>query len=75
MVAENDDKTKKMVYQCGFRLAARLKSGGPSLGRSPGAHKQRRPVNQDQIQIFGKIGSTQFLEQGFPPCSFFNILK
>jgi hypothetical protein len=41
-----------MVYQCGLRLAARLKSGGPSLGRSLGAHKQRRPVNQDQIQIF-----------------------
>src|ERR1700674_4691917 len=48
-----------------------LKSGGPSLGRSPGAHKQRRPVNQDQIQIFGEIGSTQFSEQGFSPCSFF----
>jgi hypothetical protein len=60
-----------MVYQCGLRLAARLKSGGPSLGRSPGAHKQRQPVNQDQIQIFGEIGSTQFLEQGFAPCSFF----
>jgi len=60
-----------MVYQCWLRLAARLKSGGPSLGRSPGAHKQRRPVNQDQIQIFGEIGSTQFLEQGLPPCSFF----
>src|SRR5260370_29884725 len=60
-----------MVYQFGLRLAARLKSGGPSLGRSPGAHKQRQPVNQDQIQIFGEIGSTQFLEQGFPPCSFF----
>src|ERR1700694_5231064 len=52
MVAENDDKTKKMVYQCRVRPAARLKLDGPSLGRSPGAHKQRRPVNQDQIQIF-----------------------
>src|SRR5476651_1925792 len=61
-----------MVYQCGLRLAARLKSGGPSLGRSPGAHKQRRPVNQDQIQVCGEIGSTQFLEQGFTPCSFFS---
>lgn len=39
-----------MVYQWRLRLAERLKSGGPSLGRSPGAHKQRRPVNQDQIQ-------------------------
>ena len=60
-----------MVYECGLRLTARFKSGGPSLGRSPGAHKQRRPVHQDQIQIFGEIGSTQFLEQGLPPCSFF----
>src|SRR5260370_31728538 len=60
-----------MVFQCGLRLAARLKLGGPSLGRSPGAHKQRQPGNQDQIQIFGEIGSTQFLEQGLPPCSFF----
>src|SRR5882672_829446 len=43
---------KKMVYQFGLRLAERFKSGGPSLGRSPDAHKQRHPVNQDQIQIF-----------------------
>jgi hypothetical protein len=70
-VADIDDKAAKMVYHCEFRLTARLKSGGPSLGRSPGAHKQRRPVNQDQIQIYGEIGSTQFLEQGFVPCSFF----
>ncbi len=35
-----------MVYECGLRLAERSKSGGPSLGRSPDAHKQRRPVNQ-----------------------------
>ena len=40
-------------------------------GGAPGAHKQRRPVNQDQIQVCGEIGSTQFLEQGFVPCSFF----
>jgi hypothetical protein len=60
-----------MVYQYGLRLAARLKSGGPSLGRSPGAHKQRRPVNQDQIQIFGEIGSTQFLRAGLPALLFF----
>jgi len=41
-----------MVYTFGLRLAARLKSGGPSLGRSPDAHKQRRLVNQDQTQFF-----------------------
>src|SRR5882724_10350747 len=62
-----------MVYECGLRLTARFKSGGPSLGRSPGAHKQRRPVNQDQIQYFGEIGSTQFLEQGLRPALFFEI--
>jgi hypothetical protein len=64
-----------MVYQYGLRLAVRFKSGGPSLGRSPGAHKRRRPVNQDQIQIFGEIGSTQFLEQGFRSCSFFVLAQ
>jgi hypothetical protein len=37
----------------------------------PGAQKQRHPINQDQIRILGKTGSTQFLEQGLPPCSFF----
>src|SRR4030088_780631 len=64
-----------MVYQCRLRLAARPKSGGPSLGRSPGAHKQRQPVNQDQIQTFGEIGSTQFLERGLSPCSFFVLAQ
>ena len=63
-----------MVYQCRLRLAARLKSGGPSLGRSPGAHKQRRPANQDQIQFCGEIGSTQFSEQGTRPALFFSRL-
>ena len=53
-----------------LRLIVRS-SGGPSLGRSPGAHKQRRPVNQDQIQFFGEIGSTQFSEQGSRPALFF----
>src|ERR1700704_3024497 len=61
-----------MVYQFGLRLAERFKSGGPSLGRSPGAHKQRRPVNQDQIKFFGEIGSTQFSEQGLRPALFFS---
>ena len=61
-----------MVYQFKLRLAERLKLGGPSLGRSPDAHKQRRLVNQDQTQIFEVKGSTQFLEQGLAPCSFFS---
>ena len=37
----------------------------------PDAHKQRHPINQDQIEFLGQIGSTQFLEQGYEPCSFF----
>jgi hemoglobin-like flavoprotein len=37
----------------------------------PGAHKQRHPVNQRQISIFGETGSTQFLERGFGPALFF----
>src|ERR1700735_4061753 len=73
IVAENDDKIKKIVYQCWLRLVERLKSGGPSLGRSPGAHKQRRPANQNQIQIFGEIGATQLLEQGSCLALFFTL--
>ena len=60
-----------MVYTFGLRLAARLKSGGPSLGRSPDAHKQRRLVNQDQTQFFEVKGSTQFLSRAPCPALFF----
>jgi len=52
-----------MVYQSDLRLAARLVWWSKSR-EEPDAHKQRHPVNQDQIQIFGEIGPTQFLEQG-----------
>jgi len=44
-----------MVYQFKLRLAERFKLGGPSLGRSPDAHKQRRLDNQDQIYVFEEI--------------------
>jgi hypothetical protein len=40
----------------------------------PGAHKQRHPVKQRQISIFGETGSTQFLERGFGPAHFFEQL-
>jgi hypothetical protein len=36
----------------------------------PGAHKQRHPVKQRQISIFGETGSTQFFERGFGPALF-----
>jgi len=64
-----------MVYECGLRLAERLKSGGPSLGRSPDAHKQRRLVNQDQTQFFEVKGSTQFLSRASCPALFFQTFE
>jgi hypothetical protein len=40
-------------------------------GGAPGAHKQRRPVQQRiNPALSGKIGSTQFFEQGFGPALF-----
>jgi hypothetical protein len=44
--AEIDDKQKKIGYDSKLRRSARTKSGGPSLGRSPDALKQRQPGNQ-----------------------------
>jgi hypothetical protein len=41
----------------------------------PGAHKQRHPVKQRQISIFGETGSTQFFERGFGPALFFEQLE
>jgi len=35
-----------MGYQSKLQAALWAKSGGPSLGRSPDAHKRRHPVNQ-----------------------------
>jgi hypothetical protein len=46
-------------------------SGGPSLGRSPGAHKQRRPVNQDQSLIRENRVDTIFGAGLSKSCSFF----
>jgi hypothetical protein len=73
-----------MVYQFKLRLAERLKLGGPSLGRSPDAHKQRRLDNQHQIQIFEEIkGRHNFWSRAKRPALFFqnfvfngdNVLK
>jgi hemoglobin-like flavoprotein len=60
-----------MVYQSDPEPGRKAGFGGPSLGRSPDAQKQRRPVNQEQIEFSGEIGSTQLLEQGFGPALFF----
>ena len=60
-----------MVYQSSLRLAERLKLGGPSLGRSPDAHKQRRLVNQDQIQVFGEIRVDTIFGAGLGALLFF----
>jgi hypothetical protein len=40
----------------------------------PGAHKQRHPINQDQIRILGKTGSTQFLSRASALLFFFEII-
>jgi hypothetical protein len=53
-----------------LRLIVRS-SGGPSLGRSPGAHKQRRPVNQDQSLIRENRVDTIFGAGLSKSCSFF----
>jgi len=53
-----------MVYDFGLRLAERLKLGGPSLGRNPDAHKQRRLVNQEQIQLCEETRVDTIFEQG-----------
>src|SRR3954471_22242436 len=60
-----------MVYQGDPGLSRKAGSSGPSLGRNPDAHKQRHPVNQEQIEFSGETGSTQLLEQGFGPALFF----
>jgi hemoglobin-like flavoprotein len=60
-----------MVYQSDPEPGRKVGFGGPSLGRSPDAQKQRRPVNQEQIEFSGETGSTQLLEQGFGPALFF----
>jgi hemoglobin-like flavoprotein len=59
-----------MVYEFRLRPATGLSVWWSKSREEPGAQKQRHPINQDQIQIFGEIGSTQFLEQGLVPCSF-----
>jgi len=62
-VAEKGDKTKKMVYQCCLRPAARLRSGGPSLGRSPARTSSVTPTIKTKSEFLGKTGSTQFLSR------------
>ena len=60
-----------MVYQGDPGPGRKVGFSGPSLGRNPDAQKQRRPVNQEQIEFSGETGSTQLLEQGFGPALFF----
>ena len=61
-----------MVYQFKLRLAERFKLGGPSLGRSPDAHKQRRLVNKIKSNFSRKLRVDTIFEQGLMPCSFFS---
>jgi len=62
---------KKMVYQFDLRLAERLKLGGPSLGRSPDAHKQRRLDNKIKSNFSRKIRVDTIFERGQGPALFF----
>src|SRR5258707_15522883 len=50
-----------MVYQCGLRLAARSKSGGPSLGRSPTRTSSVTPSIKIKSKFSGKQGRHNFL--------------
>lgn len=60
-----------MVYQGKLRLARKLAGLVVQVsGGVPDAQKERRPASQDQSNLREK-GSTQFLEQGSLPCSFF----
>ena len=61
-----------MVYQFKLRLAERLKLGGPSLGRSPDAHKQRRLVNKIKSNFSRKLRVDTIFGAGLRPCSFFS---
>src|SRR5450432_185414 len=63
-----------MVYQCRLRLTAR--SFWWSKSREEPWRAQAASTRQSRSNpIFGEIGSTQFLEQGFAPCSFFVFRK
>ena len=58
-VAENDDKSKKIVYDSGLRPAAR-QSGGPSLGRSPTRKSSVTPSIKTKSEFLGKQGRHNF---------------
>jgi hemoglobin-like flavoprotein len=60
-----------MVYHFGLRLAERFKLGGPSLGRSPDAHKQRRLVNKIKSNFSRKTRVDTIFERGWCPALFF----
>lgn len=60
-----------MVYQSKLRPGSKFAGLVVQVsGGVPDAQKERRPASQDQFNLREK-GSTQFFEQGSPPCSFF----
>ena len=64
-----------MVYQGRLRLGRKLAGLVVQVsGGVPDAQKERRPASQDQSNLREK-GSTQFFEQGSPPCSFFCAVR
>src|SRR5258708_34350325 len=64
-----------MVYHFGLRLSRKVEVWWSKSREEPGAHKQRHPINQDQIRILGKTGSTQFLSRASRPALFFEIIS
>ena len=74
-----------MVYQWRLRPTARLRSGGPSLGRSPARTSSATPSIKTKSEFWGNRVDTIFragllallffcLEQGSSPCSFFETI-
>jgi hypothetical protein len=71
MVAEKDDKCKKIVYQFGFRLTLAEAWWSKSREEPWRAKSSVNPPKKIKSELAGYKGSTQFSEQGPLPCSFF----
>ena len=64
-----------MVYQFGRRLAARPKSGGPSLGRSPARTSSVTPSIKIKSNFRGKQGRHNFWSRACALLFFFAMLQ
>src|SRR5664279_137321 len=65
-----------MVYQCGLSLRRKVGVWWSKSREEPWRAQAASPrQSRSNPNLFGEIGSTQFSEQGFAPCSFFAGLK